>query len=117
MRLRSMGEGGERLLEAREGRGGDAGADLADAGPPVRDAGVDGRGDAGLDDPPEVDAGRRAGEFERRNGPPGIPCNGELAHRLAIADRLGEAAGADEARNGGRRRPRTSAPARRPPPP
>ena len=47
----------------------DAGADLADAGLAVRDAGVDGRREAGLDHAPDVDAGRHAGEIQRRDGP------------------------------------------------
>src|SRR5258708_13766250 len=115
-----FGECRERLLEAGERRTRDAGADLADAGAPVRDAGVDGGRDAALDDAADVDAGRRALELERRDGPFRITPRRNFSHRARIGERILKAAGADEAGDCGPRRhgePAPSPPSPDPPPP
>src|SRR4029453_11518320 len=78
-RLTSISEGEERLLEAGHGRACHAGADLADAREAMRDAGIDGRGDAAFDHAAHVDSGRRAGEFERRNAPFRVARGDDLA--------------------------------------
>src|SRR5258708_15395447 len=91
-----LGECRERLLEAGERRTRDAGADLADSGAPVRDAGVDGGRDAALDDAADVDDGPRALELERRDGPFRITPRRNFRHRTRIGECILGTAGADE---------------------
>src|SRR5258706_5274194 len=99
-----FGECRERMLEPGEGRTRDAGADLTDAGGPVRDAGVDGGRDAALDDAADVDPGRRTLELERRDGPFRIAPRRNFSHRARIGERILEAAGAAETDDCGRPR-------------
>jgi hypothetical protein len=51
-------ECGHRLRKTVQGRARNAGADLADTGFPMGNAGINDRLNAGIDDLPDVDAGR-----------------------------------------------------------
>src|SRR6266496_3812164 len=73
----------ERLhgsAEARHRRRRDAGSDLADARLAMRDAAVDHREDAAVDDLARVDAGGHAREIERRQRERRVRAEGDRAH-------------------------------------
>src|SRR3954452_6458966 len=63
-----LGEGDQRRLEDLQGRTDQPGADLADAGLAVGDAGVDARRDPELHHLPQIDPHRRAAEAEGGDG-------------------------------------------------
>src|SRR5438132_13509043 len=92
----------QRGGEAGEGGADHAGADLAHACAAAGDARVDGRRDRRLDHEPHVDADRTAAVVERRDAEVRVLAGADLAHLGGHGQRLGGAAGAQEARDGGR---------------
>jgi hypothetical protein len=70
--------------EAGEGGVGDSGADLADAGLAMGDAGVDDGEDSGVDDGTHVDASAGGLKTERRNSERRVFANTDLAHSLGV---------------------------------
>src|SRR5918994_3609075 len=83
-----VGKGDHRLGEAGKRRTHDTGADLADSGRAMGDAGIDDRRDPGVDHLARVDPGGRAGEVERRQGERAVAAERDVGHLVGVRDRI-----------------------------